>query len=607
MEDKNGHLYTKIRIPELQPYNIIRLRLQKKLSVMKNNMVVLRGVAGYGKTVLLSQYVRKQHIACIWYNLSEEDNAEKLFVQTMIYNIKSVIPKFEFDLAEYLENQNVWQKYEDIMVDLVKKFCEFLQRNQHQGKIAVVFEDYQVVFNRKIDVFLKILQVCASEYVTLYITTSGALPDFIYNENLKDYVQVIQSEELSFDEAEAMELWRLLVKEECDKEYISYLLEYTQGWPKGLSFLISKYAEALKNGENRLTKVTYDERLFHYIRHEIFQKIPLEIQKAMRKAMIENFSKHESSCFDLMPKENKKNALAFFQLNNLIYKEDNGKCIYYKMLQQYLLYSYEKNKMDSTEILQKQVLEETSRKKIYVTCFSEFHAYIGEEKKEITWRTKKTAELFALFIKMKQIGRKRIFEYLWQEEFPNNAVALLHNMIYAIRKEVTGNGVEDIITYKKKIYYLNDNLITSDYEQICKICEAVKNHHWAELLKEEEMFKTYWGGYLEEFDSEWCIEQRAFFEISFVDGASYLGMYYWDLEQYEKALMYYKAAFKVSPYSEELIVNIMKCYGKLGRRKNVMKSYQSYCKILKVDFGLEPGEHLCNEYERNLRGETAYD
>ena len=89
-------LFSKIQIPELQKNLIIRERLLKKLDNLTQPIVILHGTVGYGKTVLMSQYVSLYEIPCAWYHLDTMDNDMRTFLEYLTVALKSIWKDFYF-------------------------------------------------------------------------------------------------------------------------------------------------------------------------------------------------------------------------------------------------------------------------------------------------------------------------------------------------------------------------------------------------------------------------------------------------------------------------------------------------------------------------------
>jgi len=127
----------------------------------------------------------------------------------------------------------------------------------------------------------------------------------------------------------------------------------------------------------------------------------------------------------------------------------------------------------------------SNRKPLLVKQFGPFKVIAVQDGREIPWRTKKGGELFAYLISLEgeAVDRSQLFDIIWKEELPNNSVAMLHNMIYNIRKELSAYKLEKIIQYKNKKYSIDMSLLESDMDGVSLVCAAISRKDMETLLE----------------------------------------------------------------------------------------------------------------------------
>lgn len=91
-------------------------------------------------------------------------------------------------------------------------------------------------------------------------------------------------------------------------------------------------------------------------------------------------------------------------------------------------------------------------------------------------------------IEGRAVERHQLIEMLWQDEIPANAVAMLHNMIYNIRKELSAYSMETILTYENKRYRLGMDRISCDLKNVQKIAALVEKKDIRQLKKNTKAF-----------------------------------------------------------------------------------------------------------------------
>ena len=227
-------------------------------------------------------------------------------------------------------------------------------------------------------------------------------------------------------------------------------------------------------------------------------------------------------------------------------------------------------------------------KKIRITNFGNFKVKIVENGKEVSWRTKKGCELFAYLYSMHgtPISRQDLMNMLWEYEIPKNAVTMLHNMIYNIRKELAPYGLEEIICYKDKMYSLEMDWMEDDLKIWSDIGANVGNLPF--LLEHEKWLLNYPGPYMGNIDSQWAIEQRSYYDNKYIEGCMKLATHYINHEKYKEAQKHLKNILLIDNLREEAIEKLLYCHGKLGERKQVQQEYAKFSQIIKNELNVEP-------------------
>lgn len=247
--------------------------------------------------------------------------------------------------------------------------------------------------------------------------------------------------------------------------------------------------------------------------------------------------------------------------------------------------------------------ESHEQKPLQARQFGPFKVIVTEDGYEIPWRTKKGCELFAYLISLEgnAVERNHLFDIIWKEELPNNPVAMLHNMIYNIRKELSAYKLENIVQYKNKRYSIDISLIDCDMDAVSRVCSAVSRKDLDTLLENEGVLSGYWGVYLENIDNVWVTERKDYYDKMFIDGSLLLADFYYDNRIYEKALAYLQNALKVDPFSERIMEKILNCYSKAGRLDKLRTKYEEYCGLLARELDIQPSSDLAEAYQRSIQ------
>lgn len=247
-----------------------------------------------------------------------------------------------------------------------------------------------------------------------------------------------------------------------------------------------------------------------------------------------------------------------------------------------------------------------------VKRFGTLRLSAGQQHTEIQCKTKRSAELIAYLMETggRPVNREELLNAFWPEEMPANAVAMLHNMIYHLRRELTPFGIENIISYKNKCYSLDMTMLSDADSSITEICLALEKGDRELARQKGEAVSGYWGSYLGGTDVPWANERREYYDRCYIDLCRLLAEHYRASGQPEKELEALKNAFRLEPYSEQLVYELLGCFKSLGKPDKARQYYEEYSRRLDAEFGTRPGKWLRNRFLScfsDSDGDTAAD
>ncbi|MCH5264605.1 MAG: hypothetical protein J1F02_01810 [Lachnospiraceae bacterium] len=241
-------------------------------------------------------------------------------------------------------------------------------------------------------------------------------------------------------------------------------------------------------------------------------------------------------------------------------------------------------------------------KQLLVQSFGSFRVTVCEDGRELPWRTRKGSELFAYLMDLqgKAVGRSKLLDVLWKEEMPANAVSMLHNMIYNIRRELSDYRLEGMLSYEDKKYRIRMDCMEWDGSRIGQLTELVEQKNIPALRQVWQEFLTYWGCYLEDMDNDWVREKQNYYDEIYKKGCMLLAKQFEEESDYAVASEYYQNILKLDPYSEEAAAGMLCAYGEQREWKKAKQFYEEFCRLLQQDLGLEPDGELVQVYHSYL-------
>lgn len=221
---------------------------------------------------------------------------------------------------------------------------------------------------------------------------------------------------------------------------------------------------------------------------------------------------------------------------------------------------------------------------IWIRCLKKFCVYLPDEQ-EMKWRTKKAQELFAYLFHLQGAGvsREELIELLWPETGTKSATALFHTTLYSIRQAFVQAGWADLITYEKKKYALNMQMITSDLEELRSALENCGTDSRAA----EQVIQLYAGGYMENTGYLWAYAVGKELENSYLQVCRDMADRKIAEEEYGQAVPWLQKMLERDPYDEAVITQLITCLFRCGKRSEARKEYDRLASLYKEDLGLD--------------------
>ncbi len=242
--------------------------------------------------------------------------------------------------------------------------------------------------------------------------------------------------------------------------------------------------------------------------------------------------------------------------------------------------------------------------RLYVHCFGNFRAEVRPDSRELSWRTRKTMELFACLMDRegRPVERKDLLLLLWPEKEPGHAVNMLHNMIYSIRRELNPwPELKELIPYRNHQYELDLSLLDTDLSVFQEIFSLADQGRAEELYPYRERILHEYGPYLETVDGGWCSPRRAYFERAYTRTCRLLAKYCREQGDLETEIGCWSACREADRYSEEALVGLLRCYGAMGERSLLKETFESALRLFQEELGVDPGEEVMRAYEEAVR------
>ena len=105
----------------------------------------------------------------------------------------------------------------------------------------------------------------------------------------------------------------------------------------------------------------------------------------------------------------------------------------------------------------------------------------------------------------------------------------------------------------------------------------------------EKAIDLYKGPFLaDEIEQSWMISPRERLRSRLIRGLTWLGHYWQDQKEWEKASKPYQHGLEIDDVAEEFYQQLMICYRELGRKAEAISLYERCRKTLSTILGVDP-------------------
>ncbi len=224
-------LQTKLNRLPLRDDLVHRERLLKKLAQGSNHRLVLVSApAGYGKSVLISQWLESAQKPSTWLSLDTEDNELVVFVQYVVAAVQKLFPQACCSTIALLESPAP-----TLTMALSKSLVNELDRIS--SPFILVLDDYHRIHSRAVHELLSQLLKYPPRPLKLVILTRRDPPLPLKTLRVQGQMTDIRLQDLKFIRSEIVSFLERTINCRVDRAILKSLEEQLEGWAGGLRLL----------------------------------------------------------------------------------------------------------------------------------------------------------------------------------------------------------------------------------------------------------------------------------------------------------------------------------------------------------------------------------
>ena len=198
------------------------------------SIIIINSDAGYGKTSLVSSYVRHKNVPTVWYQLDSNDTAPHIFFSYLKTAINRLISNNEINVIKHDEIDSEFQMLLSLLINW-------------SDPLFIVIDNYHYIEqNNEIQKMLCQVLQYSSSTITFILIGQIRISQFPVHLKLQRRVIEINKEHLSFTKTETEQYFRQVNSIQQNHE-ITAVHEKTEGWITGIQL----YLQSIQDLEDR--------------------------------------------------------------------------------------------------------------------------------------------------------------------------------------------------------------------------------------------------------------------------------------------------------------------------------------------------------------------
>lgn len=304
-------LATKLFLPHQPPGAVLRERLYSALDEgweEQTRLFLLSAPPGYGKTTLLSGWIKARNIPFAWVSLGTEENDPGQFLQLLIQALEPHFPDL-VDLRPMISLPQA-RHLNSLVVEMVNRIV------QAKSPVVLALDDYHLITAQVIHELMQLLIDYLPPQFYLAVLTREDPPFALGRLRVRRQILEIRARELAFSNQEGHDLLIQNLRLPLDTEQVTSLVERTEGWAAGLQL-----AALTLKGNDRLGAVIESFKgsnrfVLDYFAGEVLDRLSPELRSFLcRSAVLDRFN--AELCNSALEIEYSQNLLSTVAAANL--------------------------------------------------------------------------------------------------------------------------------------------------------------------------------------------------------------------------------------------------------------------------------------------------
>ncbi|MEW6265885.1 MAG: LuxR C-terminal-related transcriptional regulator [Thermodesulfobacteriota bacterium] len=273
-------LTTKLYLPQVRRDLVTRPRLLDRLDAgLAGRLNLVTAPAGFGKTTLISFWLRRLTRPAAWLSLDEGDNDPARFLNHLAATLQRVVPGAGRSVQDALQLAQT-PPLEALMTSLINDLTLAAR------DFVLVLDDYHLIRRAGVHRAVAFLLDRQPPAMHLVMATRHDPPLPIPRWLVRGEVTVTRAAELRFTEEEAAVFLNDLMGLDLSAEDVAALEAHTEGWIAGLHLAAVSLRDQVEKHDFVAAVTGSQKYVLDYLMDEVLSQQPEEIQVFLRRTSV---------------------------------------------------------------------------------------------------------------------------------------------------------------------------------------------------------------------------------------------------------------------------------------------------------------------------------
>ncbi|HEY5730947.1 MAG TPA: LuxR C-terminal-related transcriptional regulator [Anaerolineales bacterium] len=273
-------LTSKLYFPPPRPDLVQRPRLLERLNVgLRGKLTLVSAPAGFGKTTLVSEWIRDCGYPATWLSLDKNDNDPSRFLIYLIAALQRIDSKIGADVQAALE-VSLSPHFDILLTRLIGEI------ERLPDKSIIVLDDYHLIDSKSVHDIVNFLIEYLPPTIHLVISGRSDPPLPISRLRVRGEVNEVRTPELRFTKKEVATFLNDLMGFDLSSDGIAALEARTEGWIASLK-LAAISMQGRHDWPEFIAEFSGSHRyLIDYLVDEVMARQPEQVQTFLRRTSI---------------------------------------------------------------------------------------------------------------------------------------------------------------------------------------------------------------------------------------------------------------------------------------------------------------------------------